>query len=196
MKTVTRDSLLTLEAYAKVRNDFRNQVMAHKKSRKVALGENISLIFEDALTVRYQIQEMLFAERIFQETEIDHELETYTPLIPDGHNWKVTMMIEYPDPIERAQKLADMVGIEDQVWVKVGEFDAVFAIADEDIERENSDKTSSVHFLRFELTPEMILALHQNAILRMGVTHPAYSVTIDSILGDTRTSLLNDLVEI
>ena len=125
MKTVTRDSLLTLEAYAKVRNDFRNQVMAHKKPRKVALGENISLIFEDALTIRYQIQEMLFAERIFQEAEINHELETYTPLIPDGHNWKVTMMIEYPDPAERAQKLAGMVGIEDQVWVKVGEFDAV-----------------------------------------------------------------------
>lgn len=195
MKTVTRDSLLTLEAYAKVRNDFRNQVMAHKKPRKVALGENISLIFEDALTIRYQIQEMLFAERIFQEAEINHELETYTPLIPDGHNWKVTMMIEYPDPAERAQKLADMVGIEDQVWVKVGESAAVFAIADEDIERENSDKTSSVHFLRFELTPEMILALHQNATLRMGVTHPAYSVTVDNIQGDTRTSLLNDLVE-
>ena len=195
MKTVTRDSLLTLEAYAKVRNDFRNKVMAHKKRRKVALGGNISLIFEDALTIRYQIQEMLFAERIFQEAEINHELETYTPLIPDGHNWKVTMMIEYPDPAERAQKLANMVGIEDQVWVKVGEFDAVFAIADEDIERENSDKTSSVHFLRFELTPEMILALHQNATLRMGVTHPAYSVTVDNIQGDTRTSLLNDLVE-
>ena len=138
---------------------------------------------------------MLFAERIFQEAEINHELETYTPLIPDGHNWKVTMMIEYPDPAERAQKLANMVGIEDQVWVKVGELDAVFAIADEDIERENSDKTSSVHFLRFELTPEMILALHQNATLSMGVTHPAYSVTVDSIQGDTRTSLLNDLVE-
>lgn len=195
MKTVTRDSLLTLEAYAKVRNDFRNQVMAHKKPRKVALGENISLIFEDALTIRYQIQEMLFAERIFQEAEINHELETYTPLIPDGRNWKVTMMIEYPDPTERAQKLADMVGIEDQVWVKVGESAAVFAIADEDIERENSDKTSSVHFLRFELTPEMVLALHQNATLSMGVTHPAYSVTVDSIQGDTRTSLLNDLTE-
>ncbi|GKS69090.1 hypothetical protein W03_10940 [Nitrosomonas sp. PY1] len=195
MKTVSRDSLLTLEAYAKVRSDFRSQVIAHKKPRKIALGNNISLIFEDALTVRYQIQEMLFAERIFQEADINHELETYTPLIPDGHNWKATMMIEYPDPVERAGKLANMIGIEDRVWVKIGEFDAIFAIADEDIERENSDKTSSVHFLRFELTVEMIQALHHNATLSMGIDHPAYSVTIDNIDAGTRASLLNDLTE-
>lgn len=195
MKPITRDSLLTLEAYAKIRDDFRKQVMTHKKPRKIALGDNVTLIFEDELTIRYQIQEMLHAERIFKEKEIDHELETYTPLIPDGCNWKVTMMIEYPDPEERAKKLVELLGIEDQVWVRIGQFDRVFAIADEDIERENSDKTSSVHFLRFELTPEMIQALLQDATLSMGIDHPAYSVSVDSINSETRTSLINDLTE-
>jgi len=195
MKSITRDSLLTLEAYAKIRDDFRKQVMAHKKPRKIALGDDVTLIFEDELTIRYQIQEMLHAERIFKEKEIDHELETYTPLIPDGCNWKVTMMIEYPDPAERAKKLAELLGIEDQVWIRVGQFDRVFAIADEDIERENSDKTSSVHFLRFELTPEMIQALLQDATLSIGIDHPAYSVSVDSINPETRTSLINDLTE-
>lgn len=195
MKPITRDSLLTLEAYAKIRDDFRKHVMTHKKPRKIALGDNVTLIFEDELTIRYQIQEMLHAERIFKEKEIDHELETYTPLIPDGCNWKVTMMIEYPDPEERAKKLVELLGIEDQVWVRIGQFDRVFAIADEDIERENSDKTSSVHFLRFELTPEMIQALLQDATLSMGIDHPAYSVSVDSINSETRTSLINDLTE-
>jgi hypothetical protein len=195
MKRITRDSLLTLEAYAKIRDDFRKQLIAHKKPRKIALGNNVTLIFEDELTIRYQIQEMLHAERIFKETEIIHELQTYTPLVPDGCNWKVTMMIEYPDPEERAKKLALLLGIEDRVWVQIGEFESVFAIADEDIERENSDKTSSVHFLRFELMPEMIQALRQNATLRMGIDHPAYSVSVDSIHSDTRTSLLNDFTD-
>lgn len=195
MKPIARDSLLTLEAYAKIRDDFRKQVMAHKKPRKIALGDSVTLIFEDELTIRYQIQEMLHAERIFKEKEIDHELETYTPLIPDGCNWKVTMMIEYPDPDERARKLVELLGIEDRVWVRVGQFDRVFAIADEDIERENSDKTSSVHFLRFELTPKMIQALHQNATLSMGIDHPAYSVSVDNISSETRSSLMNDLTE-
>lgn len=191
--TLTRDNLLTLEAYAKIRKDFRAQMMAHKKTRKVPLGENITLIFEDALTIRYQIQEMLHVERIFQEAEIIHELETYTPLIPNGHNWKATMMIEYADPVVRAAKLATLVGIEDKVWVKVAGHAPVFAIADEDLERENSEKTSSVHFLRFELTPAMIQALHQNATLSMGVDHPAYQAAIDPISADVRASLLNDL---
>ena len=193
MTSITRDNLLTLEAYAKIRKDFRAQVMAHKKTRKVALGENITLIFEDELTVRYQIQEMLHVERIFQEEEIVHELETYTPLIPDGHNWKATMMIEYPDPTVRAAKLATMVGIEDKVWVKIAGHTSAYAIADEDLERETSEKTSSVHFLRFELTPEMIQSLQQGTPLSMGVDHPAYQATIDVVDTSVRASLLNDL---
>ena len=193
MTSMTRDSLLTLEAYAKIRKDFRAQVIAHKKTRKIPLGENITLIFEDALTVRYQIQEMLHVERIFQEEEIIHELKTYTPLIPDGHNWKATMMIEYPDPAIRAAKLAILIGIEDQVWVRVAEHAPVYAIADEDLERENSEKTSAVHFLRFELTPEMIQSLHQGATLSMGADHPAYQASMDIVDAGIRASLLKDL---
>ena len=193
MTPIARDSLMTLEAYAKIRKDFRAQVMAHKKVRKIPLGENITLIFEDELTIRYQIQEMLHVERIFQEEEIIHELETYTPLIPDGHNWKATMMIEYPDPSVRAAKLATMVGIEDKVWIRIAGHAPVYAIADEDLERETSEKTSSVHFLRFELTPDMIQSLRQGATLNMGVDHPAYQAVIDAVDASTRTSLLNDL---
>lgn len=193
MTSITRDSLLTLEAYAKIRKDFRAQVIAHKKTRKILLGENIILIFEDALTVRYQIQEMLHVERIFQEEEIVHELETYTPLIPDGHNWKATMMIEYTDPAIRAAKLATLIGIEDKVWVRVAGHAPVYAIADEDLERENSEKTSSVHFLRFELTSEMIQSVHQGATLSMGADHPAYQASMDIVDAGIRASLLKDL---
>jgi len=195
MPTITRDSLMTLEAYSRVRNDFRTKVMAHKKTRKIHLGDHVTLVFEDELTIRYQIQEMLRVERIFQEEEIVHELETYTPLIPDGHNWKATMMIEYPDPDERAARLAAMIGIEDKVWVKVADHPPVYAIADEDLERENSEKTASVHFLRFELTIDMIRALRQGAILRMGIDHPAYQATVEAVAADIRASLLNDLTE-
>ena len=193
MATITRDSLLTLEAYAKQRKQKRSEVMAHKKPRKIQLGDHITLFFEDDVTIRYQIQEMLHIERIFQEDEIVHELETYLPLVPDGANWKATMMIEYPDPAERAERLAQMVGIEDRVWVKVDDFTPVYALADEDLDRENTEKTSSVHFLRFELTPDMIQALKQNGKLAMGVDHPAYRATIDSINEESRTSLVNDL---
>nr|WP_240143605.1 DUF3501 family protein [Nitrosomonas sp. JL21] len=193
MTSITRDSLLTLEAYAKIRKEFRAQVMTHKKARKIHLGENITLIFEDTLTIRYQIQEMLHVERIFQEDEIMHELRTYTPLIPDGHNWKATMMIEYPDPAVRATRLADLIGIEDRVWIRIGDHAPVYAIADEDLERENSEKTSSVHFLRFELTPILIKALQQGASLRMGVDHPAYHTTIEITDTAKRASLINDL---
>lgn len=195
MAKITRESLLTLEAYAKVRKDFRMQVMVHKKNRKIPLGKNITLFFEDELTIRYQIQEMLHVEKIFQEIEIAHELETYTPLIPDGHNWKATMMIEYPDPIERASKLANMVGIEDKVWVRIAGYEPVYAIADEDLERETTEKTSSVHFLRFELTPEMIQTLQQGAILSIGVEHPAYQSTIDTVESPYRDTLLGDLTK-
>ncbi|TXI18741.1 MAG: DUF3501 family protein [Nitrosomonas sp.] len=193
MTAITRDSLLTLEAYAKIRKDFRAQVMAHKKKRKIPLGENITLIFEDALTIRYQIQEMLHVERIFQEQEINHELEAYTPLVPDGSNWKATMMIEYPDPAIRAVRLAAMVGIEDKVWVRIDAHAPVYAIADEDLERENTEKTSSVHFLRFELNAAMIHSLRQGASLSMGVDHQAYHASIDITDAGIRDSLLNDL---
>lgn len=194
MTQITRDSLLTLEDYAKIRKQKRTEIIAHKKSRKIKLGEHITLIFEDEMTIRYQIQEMLHIERIFQENEIIHELKTYLPLVPDGTNWKATMMIEYPDPIERATQLAQLVGIEDKVWVKVEGFPPVYAIADEDLERENSEKTSSVHFLRFELTQDMIQALKQQRQLSIGVDHPHYQTMINAIDEQCRISLISDLV--
>lgn len=193
MTSINRDSLMTLEAYAKIRKEFRSQVMNHKKTRKIHLGENITLIFEDEMTVRYQIQEMLHVERIFQEDDIIHELHTYVPLIPDGHNWKATMMIEYPDPDVRAARLAELIGIEDRVWVRIGDFPPVYAISDEDLDRENSEKTSSVHFLRFELNSDMIKALQQGASLHMGVDHPAYQATVEITETSKRSSLLKDL---
>lgn len=193
MATITRDSLLTLEAYARIRKEKRSEVMAHKKPRKIPLGDHITLFFEDDVTIRYQIQEMLHIERIFQDDEITHELATYLPLVPDGTNWKATMMIEYPDPVERAERLAQMVGIEDRVWIQIGEHSPVYAIADEDLERENSEKTSSVHFLRFELAPDMIKDLKENGKLAMGVDHPAYQATVASISEESRASLISDL---
>ena len=193
MPQITRDSLMTLEAYAKARQEFRAQVMAHKKNRKVHLGENVTLIFEDELTMRYQIQEMLRVEKIFEEEGILDELEAYGPLVPDGGNWKATMMIEYPDPVERAARLAELTGIEDKVWVRVNGHDPVYAIADEDLERETEEKTSSVHFLRFELARSMIEALRQGAPLSMGISHPAYEIPSVAITAVVRNSLLDDL---
>jgi hypothetical protein len=163
MPQITRDSLMTLEAYAKARNDFRARVMAHKKNRTLQLGGSVTLIFEDELTIRYQVQEMLRAERIFEEAGIQDELEAYNPLIPDGSNWKATMMIEYPELEERRRMLARLVGIEDKVWVKVEGHPRVYAIADEDLERETDSKTSSVHFLRFELDASMAQALKRGS---------------------------------
>lgn len=174
MPPITRESLLTLEAYYKVRNVFRAEVMAHKKNRVVYLGDHISLIFEDELTVRYQIQEMLRVEKTYEEEGINDELEAYNPLVPDGSNWKSTMMIEYPDEAERRLMLARLKGVENRVWVQVMDYARVHAIADEDLERENEEKTSSVHFLRFELTPDMIAAVKSGAALAIGVDHPAY----------------------
>ncbi|HEU4922237.1 MAG TPA: DUF3501 family protein, partial [Burkholderiales bacterium] len=145
---IRRESLLSLEAYAKQRSQFRATVMEHKKRRTVHLGGNLTLQFEDELTVRYQVQEMLRIERIFEEEGIQHELDAYNPLVPDGGNWKATMMIEYPEPDERRRMLAALKGIERRVWVRVGDLEPVYAIADEDLERENEEKTSSVHFLR------------------------------------------------
>ncbi|MEK6707723.1 MAG: DUF3501 family protein [Pseudomonadota bacterium] len=193
MTQITRDSLMTLEAYAKVRQEFRARVMAYKKYRKVRLGENVTLIFEDELTIRYQIQEMLRVEKIFEEEGILDELRTYGVLVPDGSNWKATMMIEYADPVERAARLAQLIDIEDTVWVRVQDHAAVYAIADEDLERETEEKTSSVHFLRLELTQDMIRALRQGASLSMGIDHPAYSALVEPVDAAVRDSLMDNL---
>ena len=193
MPQITRSSLMTLEDYAKSRQEFRARVMAHKRNRKVHLGTNVTLIFEDELTMRYQIQEMLRVEKIFEEAGIQEELEAYNPLVPDGTNWKATMMIEYPDPVERVARLAELIGIEDKVWVKVNGFDPVYAIADEDLDRENEKKTASVHFLRFELTPEMIKALREGASLSMGIDHSAYKVPGQEVDAAARNALMDDL---
>ncbi len=193
MPQITRDSIMTLEAYAKARQEFRTQVMAHKKNRKVYLGENITLLFEDELTVRYQIQEMLRVEKIFEEKGILDEMSVYNALIPDGSNWKATMLIEYPDPVERADRLTKLIGIEDNVWVRVQRHNPVYAIADEDMERETEEKTSSVHFLRFELTRNMIQGLHNGASLSMGIDHSVYQALIEQVDTMVCSSLINDL---
>jgi len=177
---IKRESLLSLEAYARERNAFRARVMDHKKRRTVHLGEHLTLLFEDELTIRYQVQEMLRIERIFEDSGIEQELEAYNPLVPDGSNWKATMLIEYPDEAERKRMLARLRGIEDRVWVQIGSHERVGAIADEDLDRENEEKTSSVHFLRFELTVPMCQALRQGASLTVGVDHPQYSATTSS----------------
>jgi len=193
MPTITRDSIMTLEDYAKARQDFRAQVMSHKKNRKVSLGKNVTLIFEDELTIRYQIQEMLRAEKIFEEKGIIDEIEAYKALIPDGRNWKATMMIEYPDPVVRADKLTKLVGIENKVWAKIENYAPVFAIADEDLDRATEEKTSAVHFLRFELNQDMIRALHKGASLSMGIDHPVYLEQIKQVDKLVSNSLTDDL---
>jgi hypothetical protein len=193
MSTLTRDDLWSLEEYAELRPAFRARVMEHKRNRQLPLGENARLYFEDALTIKYQIQEMLRIERIFEATGINEELEAYNPLIPDGSNWKATFMIEYPDPSQRALRLAEMIGIEDKVWLQVGDAPRVYPIADEDLDRSTADKTSSVHFLRFELTADMISAARAGATLRAGIDHPACTVEGFEIPKDTRDSLVEDL---
>ena len=193
MHQITRDSIMTLETYAKARKEFRTQVMAHKKNRKVYLGENVTLIFEDELTMRYQVQEMLLAEKIFEEKGILEEMNAYRALIPDGSNWKATMMIEYPDPVERADRLTKLIGIEDNVWVRVQGHDSVYAIADEDLKRETEEKTSAVHFLRFELTQDMIQALQKDAPMSMGIDHSVYQARIEQVDTMVCSSLINDL---
>lgn len=193
MATLHPDDLMTLEAYSKVRNDFRARIIAHKKLRTLHLGDHLTLVFEDELTIRYQIQEMLRAERIFEEQGIRDELEAYTPLIPDGSNWKVTLMIEYPDVSERRAALARLKAVEDRVWVAVAGFERVYAIADEDLERENDEKTSAVHFLRFELEPAMVAALKAGAALSVGVDHPVLNASVPAVPAPIRDSLVSDL---
>lgn len=193
MAKITRDSLMTLEAYAKARSEFRAKVIAHKKNRTVYLGDHVTLIFEDELTMRYQIQEMLRAEKIFDESGIREELGAYNPLVPDGSNWKATMMVEYTDIEERRTMLAQLIGVEDKVWVQVEGNERAYAIADEDLERETEEKTSSVHFLRFELNQKMCKALKSGAKISMGVDHPKYQVAIDSLPPGVQASLVNDI---
>ncbi|MBL4583718.1 MAG: DUF3501 family protein [Pseudomonadales bacterium] len=192
MNKLTRKDLWSLEQYAEKRTEFRSQLMPHKKNRRISLGENAYFYFENQLTVRYQIQEMLRIEKIFEADGIKDELDAYNPLIPDGSNWKATFMLEFIDENERKRQLANLIGIERTVWVKAESFDPVFAIADEDLERETEEKTSSVHFLRFELSADMITALKQGAALSMGIDHNGYRqhARIDD---PYRASLLNDL---
>ena len=193
LQKLSRESLMTLEAYANARKEFRARVIAHKKPRTVHLGDHLTLIFEDELTIRYQVQEMLRAEKIFEEQGIQDELDAYNPLIPDGRNFKATMLIEYEDEGERRAALAKMKGIEDRVWVRVEGCAPVYAIADEDLDRENEDKTSAVHFLRFELTAEMAAALKYGVALAMGVDHPHYDAQLDPLSPEARAALVKDL---
>jgi hypothetical protein len=190
---ITRDSLLSLEAYAKARPKFRARVLAHKKPRTVHLGDHVTLVFEDELTVRYQIQEMLRIEKTFEERGIEEELDAYNPLVPDGSNFKATMLIEYEDPAERAAALERLVGIERRVWVQVEGCARVDAIADEDLPRETEAKTAAVHFLRFELAPDMVAALRRGANLGMGVDHPRYEAHFAAVPPATREALVADL---
>jgi hypothetical protein len=192
MPIVRRDSLMTLEAYARERKAFRARVMEHKKLRAVHLGEHVTLQFEDELTVRYQVQEMLRVERIFEEQGIQDELDAYNPLVPDGRNLKATMMLEYPDAEERKRELAKLIDVEDRVWVQAGGGERVWAIADEDLDRETADKTSSVHFLRFELAEPAAQALKQGAALRIGVDHPNYRAELE-VPAAVRDALAKDL---
>ena len=192
MAQISRESLLTLEVYGKQRKDFRAKVIAHKKNRTLHLGQHVTLIFEDELTIRYQIQEMLRIEKTFEEAGIQDELDAYNPLVPDGSNLKATMMIEFDDPVVRKRELAKLKGIEDKVYVQVDGHAKSYAIADEDLERENDEKTSSVHFLRFEFSPQMIASFKQAAAVAIGCDHPAYAVRVDEIAPAVQSALVRD----
>jgi hypothetical protein len=193
MPVITRESLLTLEAYSKKRNQFRAEVLEHKKNRVVHVGEHVTLIFEDELTMRYQVQEMLRVEKTFEEAGIQDELDAYNPLIPDGSNFKATMLIEYATPTERARALAKLRNVEDHMFVEVEGQARVFAIADEDLERSNDEKTSAVHFLRFELSEPMKAALKSGAQLKIGCDHPEYLAQVNELVPETLASLVKDL---
>jgi len=192
MPRIERTSLMSLETYARERPRIRAEVMAHKKDRTVSLGEHVTLLFEDELTIRYQVQEMLRVERIFEENGIRDELDAYNPLVPDGRNLKATLMVEFSDPDERRKKLAELIGIEDRTWVQVEGQGRVWAIADEDLDRENEEKTSSVHFLRFELSEDMAQALKKGVSLSVGIDHPHYAANVQTGPG-VRNSLTRDL---
>ena len=193
MNKLTRDDLFSLEQYAETRSAFRDKVLEHKKNRRLDLGTNAALYFEDRLTMQYQVQEMLRIERIFEADGINEELEAYNPLIPDGSNWKATFMVEFPEAEERRAMLTQLVGIEDRVYVHVADFDRVFAIADEDLERADEEKTSAVHFLRFELPAEQVAALKDGAALIAGIDHDNYQVEVSPVPDNIRKALIADL---
>lgn len=193
MQKLTRDDLMSLEQYAEARPEFKAEVIEHKKNRRVPLGTNASLYFEDRLTMQYQVQEMLRIERIFEAAGIREELDAYNPLIPDGTNWKATFMVEFPEISERRGMLRRLIGVEDRVYVQVEGFDRVMAIADEDLERDDEEKTSAVHFLRFELDAPMIEALKSGAALSAGIDHENYRVHVSPVAENVRASLVADL---
>jgi hypothetical protein len=193
MKKLKREDLLSLEQYAEARDGFRHEVMQHKSNRRLELGTNAALYFEDQLTMRYQVQEMLRIERIFEAAGINEELAAYNPLIPDGSNWKATFMVEFAEVDERQLMLKQLVGVEDRVYVRVGVMEPVFAIADEDMDRSDAEKTSAVHFLRFELPAEQVAALKDGATLAAGIDHENCKVTISPVAENIRLSLLGDL---
>ncbi len=193
MNKLTRDDLLSLEKYAEVRPDFRARVMEHKKNRRLAIGPNANLYFEDRLTIQYQIQEMLRIEKIFEAEGINEELEAYNPLIPDGKNWKATFMLEFEDVDERRLKLAELVGVDADVWMQVEGFERIVPISNEDLERSTESKTSSVHFMRFELSGEMINALKAGASLSAGIDNPAYPHVVAPVAENIRSALIEDL---
>lgn len=192
MLKLTRQHLYSLEQYAEIRNEFRTKVMKHKKNRRVAIGNHAALYFEDSLTIQYQVQEMLRIERIFEATGIQEELEVYNPLIPDGSNWKATFMLEYEDAAQRRLALQKLRGIEATVYLQIGELNRVFAICNEDLKRTTEDKTSAVHFMRFELTPEMIAAVQAGAIISAGISHPEYQAEC-TVVDEVRETLRKDL---
>lgn len=193
MEKLSRDKLLSLEQYAEARPDFRVRVMAHKSDRRQPVGPNAALYFEDYMTMQYQVQEMLRAERIFEAKEIDAEIEAYNPLIPDGRNWKATFMLEYTDVDERRIALTGLRGIENRIWMQVEGCDKVWGIADEDLERESDEKTSSVHFMRFELTDEMIASVKASAPISLGIEHENYCYQVEPVPDNVRASLAADL---
>jgi hypothetical protein len=193
MQKLARQDLMSLEQYAVERPRLRSEVIAHKQHRNVQVGPNMTWCFEDRSTIRYQVLEMLRAERIFESDGIQSELDAYNPLIPDGSNWKVTLLLEYPDPEARRSALSKLIGVEDRCWVRVSEMERVFAIADEDLDRENDDKTSAVHFLRFELSPSMVEAMKSGALLSIGVDHDHYRHAVSPLPTPARNALSCDL---
>ena len=193
MQKLSRQDLMTLEQYAVERPRLRAEIIAHKQLRTVQVGPNMTWLFEDRATIRYQVLEMLRVERIFEAAGIQDELDAYNPLIPSGSNWKATLLLEFPDPAARQVALSQLIGVEDRCWVRVSEMERVFAIADEDLERENAEKTSAVHFLRFELSPTMIAAAQSGASLSVGVDHENYRHSIAPLPAAVRDALLLDL---
>lgn len=193
MEKLKREDLFSLEKYAGMRQEFRSRIMQHKKAKRLSIGPNATLYFEDRLTIQYQVQEMLRAEKIFEPDGIQEELDAYNPLIPDGRNWKATFMVEFEDARDRRRQLTKLVGIEDCVWMKVDDNDPIIPVCDEDLERSTEDKTSAVHFMRFELSDEDIKAMRDGAPISAGINHELYNYTISPIPAETRDSLLQDL---